>query len=267
MKRKQNKLLSLIIPVYFQEKIIAKNLRYIIGELDFLSYPYELIVVIDGEGDNSFFEAKKVHSSCIRVVGYKTNHGKGYAVRYGMAKSKGDIIGFLDSGGDIKEQALSMLLEHFRWYNADIIIGSKRHPVSKINYPCYRKILSMGYQCIVWFLFGLNIRDSQVGLKLYRRHVLEDVMPRLLVKQFAFDIEILAIAHHLGYIRIYEAPVELSFTGESSITSKSFWYIIIRTLWDTLAIFYRLRILHYYDSTNRRKWRYDPELNFNVNVD
>lgn len=266
MKTGKTPLLSLIIPVYRQEKTIRKNLAHILGELELLSYPHELIVVIDGEVDKSREEAEKVKSPHLFVTGYKTNHGKGYAVRFGMAKSHGDIIGFIDAGGDIKEEGLSMMLEHFRWYNADIIVGSKRHPVSKVNYPYDRKILSWGYQMIIKLLFGLTIRDSQVGMKLFRREVLEDVLPRLLVKQFAFDIEILAVAYHLGYVRIYEAPVELYFTGVSSITNTNFLTVAYKTLWDTVAVFYRLRLLHYYDTTNKRRWLFDPELNFRVNV-
>lgn len=266
MKKNRHKLLSLIIPVYRQEKTIAKNLSSILVELHFLSFPHEVIVVIDGMEDKSYQEAMKVKSPILTVVGYATNHGKGYAVRYGISKSRGDIIGFMDAGGDIKEEGLSMMLEHFRWYNADIIVGSKRHPVSKVNYPFYRKILSWGYQVIIHILFGLHIRDSQAGMKLYRREVLEDVLPRLLVKQFAFDIEILAVSFYVGYRRIFEAPIELDFTGASSITSSNFWKIIFRTLVDTAAVFYRLKILHYYDNTNKRKWRFDPELNFRVNL-
>ncbi len=266
MERRKPHLLSLIIPVYKQEKTIAKNLRSILGELELLSNPYEVVVVIDGEVDRSRQEAETVKSPHIFCTGYKTNHGKGYAVRYGMAQSHGDIIGFIDAGGDIKEEGLSMMLEHFRWYNADIIVGSKRHPASKINYPNDRKFLSWGYQIIIKLLFGLTIRDSQVGMKLFRREVLEDVLPRLLVKQFAFDIEILAVAYHLGYVRIYEAPVELNFNGDSSITNTNFLKIALNTLWDTLAVFYRLRLLRYYDTTNKRRWLFDPELNFRVNV-
>ncbi len=259
-------MLSLIIPVYKQGKLIAKSLRNILSELEYLPFEYEIIVVIDGDVDNSREEALRVKSSRVKVVGYDTNHGKGYAVRYGMAQSHGDIIGFIDADGDLKAIGITMMVEHLLWYNADIIVGSKRHPVSKVEYPFFRKILSFGYQVLVKILFGLNIRDSQVGLKLYRRVVLEDVLPRLLVKQFAFDIEILAVAHRLGYSRIYEAPVELEFSGVSSITSSSFWNIVFNMLWETLAVFYRLRILHYYDNTNKRKWHFDPELNFKVNV-
>ncbi len=266
MEKRAPKLLSLIIPVYRQEKSIQKNLRSILGELELLSFPYEVIVVIDGQVDGSWRESEKIKSPYLMVIGYKTNHGKGYAVRFGMAKSKGDIIGFLDAGGDIHADGISMLLAHFQWYNADIIVGSKRHPVSKIRYPNERKFFSLGYQIIIKLLFGLTIRDSQVGMKLFRREVLEDVLPRLLVKQFAFDIEILAVARHLGYSRIFEAPVELDFTGVSSITNVNFLTVAYKTLWDTLAVFYRLRFLRYYDTLNKRKWRFDPELNFRINV-
>jgi len=238
----------------------------VVAELSQLTLPYEVIVVIDGRDDKSMEEAKKVRASELKVIGYQTNHGKGYAVRFGMANSKGDIVGFLDAGGDIRAEGLSMLLSHFQWYNADIIVGSKRHPVSKVKYPMSRRVLSWGYQLIIRLLFGLNVRDTQVGLKLYRRVVLEDVLPRLLVKQFAFDIEILAVAWRLGYRRIFEAPIELEFQGMSTIASSGFWLVIYKMLWDTLAVFYRLRIIHYYDDVNKRKWRFDPELNFRVNV-
>lgn len=260
------KLLSLIIPVYRQEKSIRKQVLQILGELRLLGIPYEIIIVIDGSVDRSMEEVQKIRAKELQVVGYKTNRGKGYAVRFGMSKSHGDIIGFLDAGGDLHESGLSMMLEHFKWYNADIIVGSKRHPVSKVKYPFIRRILSWGYQQLTKILFGLNVRDTQVGMKLYSRRVLDDVLPRLLVKQFAFDVEILAVAKHLGYSRIYEAPVELDFNGVSSITSASVLRTIFRTFVDTLAIFYRLRILHYYDDTNKRKWVYDPELNFKVNI-
>ncbi|HSW98078.1 MAG TPA: hypothetical protein VLF89_09705, partial [Candidatus Saccharimonadales bacterium] len=145
-------------------------------------------------------------------------------------------------------------------------IGSKLHPGSKVNYPWQRKILSIGYRTVVKLLFGLSVRDTQVGLKLYKRKVLEDVLPRLLVKHHAFDIELLAVAYRLGYKRIIEGPVNIDFNNSSSITSKNFWKVVWLMMWDTVAVFYRMKILKYYDNGNNRKWRYDPELNFRVNV-
>lgn len=269
-KEKLNKQqISIIIPAYKAEKFIQKDLLRIKGVLDEIRYSYEIICVVDGKVDNTFDSAKKVakkHSQ-IKVVGYLTNLGKGHAVRYGMAKSKGDVVAFIDAGFDINPNGISMLLEHFKWYDADIIVGSKRHPVSKVRYPWQRKILSFGYQLLVRILFNINVRDTQVGLKFFRREVLEKTLPRLLVKAFAFDIEILAVANYLGFTRIYEAPVQMKgeFGGASTIASKGFLKTIFTMLWDTIAVFYRLRILNYYDSKNRKNWITPDYLTFNSN--
>lgn len=258
--------ISIIVPVYKQEKTIRKNLEDLLDALKVISMPMEIIVVVDGMIDRSFDEIKSVKSKKIKVYGYLTNHGKGYAVRFGIAKAKYSIIGFIDAGGDLNLKAFLAMLEQFRWMEADIVIGSKRHPDSKVEYPLVRKILSRGYQTIIRFFFGLNIRDTQVGMKIYKRKVLEEVLPRLLVKKFAFDIELLAVANYLGYRKIYEAPVELYYKFNSTITSANFWKTVFSMLVDTLAVFYRLKIVKYYDDNNKRKWKYDPELNFRINI-
>jgi len=183
-----------------------------------------------------------------------------------MARAKGEIIVFLDAGMDIDPEGILNFLKTFTTKKADIVIGSKLHRDSKVHYPWQRKVLSYGYRTLVKLFFGLHIKDTQVGFKMFRRKVLEDVLPCLLVKQYAFDIEILAVANSFGYKKIYEAPISIKFSNYSSITSKSFWGVIFHMLWDTIAVFYRLKILHYYNKTNRRKWKYDPELHFRINT-
>ncbi|MBI2595338.1 glycosyltransferase [Candidatus Daviesbacteria bacterium] len=263
-------LISIIIPAYKQEKTIIKDLRRIKQILDKLRYKTELICVVDGFADKTLQKAAEFSKKNpgVRVVGYETNRGKGYAIRFGMAKARGNIIAFIDSGMDLNPNGLSMLLEHFEWYGADIVVGSKRHPVSKVIYPWQRRILSIGYQVLTGVLFGLKVKDTQVGLKFFRREVLEKVLPRLLVKTYAFDIEILAVANYTGFKRIFEAPVEikLEFGNTSAVTGKNFYITIFRILWDTLAVFYRLKLMHYYSDKNKRRWVFDPELNFRVNI-
>lgn len=266
-KKTKKRLLSVIIPAYKQEKSITRDVLKINEVLDQIRYDYEIIMVVDGKkADQTWNRLEKIKSPKVKVTGYDRNQGKGHAVRFGMARAKGDLIAFLDAGMDLNPNGLSMLLEHFEWYNADIIVGSKRHPVSKVNYPLQRTILSWGYQLICRFLFGLNIRDTQVGMKFFRREVLRDVLPRLLVKQYAFDIEMLSVAHRLGYKRIFEAPINIKWNEVNSLVSKSTLKTIFRMLVDTAAVFYRLKILRYYDDHNKHKWRYDPELTFKINV-
>lgn len=263
-------LVSVIVPTYKQEKTIVRDLKKIKNVLDKLRYPTELICVVDGKFDNTFKNALRFSKKFdnVKVIAYETNKGKGYAVRFGMAESRGDVVGFIDAGMDLNPNGLYMLLEHFEWYSADIIVGSKRHPVSKVFYPWQRRILSMGYQLLVRLLFGLKVRDTQVGMKFFKREVLDKVLPRLLVKAFAFDVEILAVSNYLGFKRIYEAPIDikLHFGATSTITSQKFLRTVLAMLIDTLSVFYRLKILHYYSDKNKRKWKFDPELQFRVNI-
>lgn len=268
----KKKLISVIVPAYEQEKTIKADLESFDDILKeaIKGYTYEIICVVDGGIDRTLQEAQKVARARrnIKVVGYEKNRGKGHAVRYGMARSKGDIVAFIDAGMDLDKNSFAMALQHMEWYNADIVVGSKRHPASKVEYPWQRRILSMGYQLLVRLLFGLNIRDTQVGLKLFKRQVLEKTLPRLMVKHFAFDIEMLAVANSLGFNRIYESPVQIKmeFGGASVITSKGFLKQITLMMLDTLAVFYRLKIVGHYSDKNMHKWVYDPELNFRVNV-
>ena len=258
-KKSDNALsVSVVIPAYRAEKMIKKTLERVSQVLDATRYNYEIICVVDGTVDNTLNVAKKTAKKLknVSVLGYKDNKGKGHAVRYGMAAAKGDIVGFIDVGLDINPNGISMLLEHFEWYKADIIVGSKRHPASRVKYPWQRKILSFGYQTIVRILFRLNVRDTQVGLKFFRREVVERVLPRLLVKAWAFDVEMLAVARSLGFKRIYEAPVELKmeFGGASVLTSRKFINTIVGFVLDTMAVYYRLYIIHYYDTRNKKNW-------------
>jgi len=240
-------LLSVVVPAYKMEKTIRKDLNTIDETLKEglgTGYDHEIICVVDGFVDKTCEEAKKLKSKRIKVLGYEENQGKGYAVRTGMGQARGDLISFLDAGRDISPKGMMMLMAHMEWYNADIIVGSKRHPVSRVNYPLKRRIFSMGYHWGVRMLFGLPLADTQSGIKIFRREVIDKILPKLLVKRYAMDIEMLAVARHLGFKRIYEGPIEVTFDAK---TSSIDWKTVFKMAWDTMAVFYRLRILHYYD--------------------
>ncbi|MEX2013169.1 MAG: glycosyltransferase [Candidatus Levyibacteriota bacterium] len=239
--------LSLVVPAYKQEKVIARDLKNLSRVLSALAINYEIIVVVDGFLDNTAEAAKSVENKNIKVLGYKKNAGKGFAIKYGVKEAAGEIIGFIDAGMDIDPSEISIMLNLMEWNKADIVIGSKLHPQSKVNYPAVRKILSWGYRFLTYILFGFKVKDTQVGLKIFRKQVAKEVFSRIVVKSFAFDIEVLAVAYKLGYTKIFEAPVKINFRGTNSISSGNFWRIILLMLWDTAAVFYRLKILHYYD--------------------
>ncbi len=264
----QPKKVSIIIPAYKQEKTIFEDIKSVDATMALTRWEYEIIVVVDGFLDKTFDEVKKLAGPRIKVFGYETNKGKGYAIRYGMVRATGYYISFIDAGMDIDRKGVSMLLEHMEWYDADIIVGSKRHPVSRVSYPLVRRIYSEVYHLLVRILFDIPVKDTQTGLKVFKREVLEKVLPRVLVKNFAFDVEILSVAHRLGFKKIYEAPVTVVWDSKNSNIGLTFIFEpnVRAMLLDTAAIFYRLKILKYYDDSSKRKWIYDKELEMRVNT-
>jgi glycosyltransferase involved in cell wall biosynthesis len=257
-KPSDKNLLSVIVPVY-NCPTIKKDLKLIDHYLKELGRPYEIICVVDGSShphDTTKVKARSTKSKNIKVYTYSPNKGKGYALRFGMARARGGLIAFIDAGNDLNVRGLGMALEHFKWYDADIIIGSKRHKASKVDYPFKRKILSIIVQRITKLFFNINVTDTQTGLKLFRRDVLEKVLPRLAVKRWAFDLEVLVVANRLGYKKIYESPIELSYNFASNIKAGS----IINFALDFFAIVYRAYILHYYNDGNNDIWEHDPKL-------
>jgi len=235
------KTLSVIIPVYNEEERIRENLEETLKSLEEVGHEFEVIVVSDGSSDSTVKEAKKVRDPRIKIYKYEKNMGKGFAIKYGFSKSRGDAIIFLDGDMEIHPRQLKLYIDTMKKTGADIVIGSKRHPQSVVNYPFKRVFLSTCYQLLNKLLFNLNVTDTQAGLKLFKRKVLEEILPKVLVKKYAFDLELLVNANYRNY-RIVEAPIKINFNLNSHVGLKN----ILNIFLDTCAIFYRLRILKYY---------------------
>lgn len=245
---------SVVMPAYMKENVIQDALFHTEKVLSGFGVPYEIIVVDDGSTDRTRKNASLYDSSNVVVVGYDDNRGKGDAIKYGCSYVTGDIVAFMDADTDLCPSHLEGFIRTMHDKKADVVVGSKLHPDSSVDYPLFRRILSHGYRYFNKLLFNLNVRDTQVGQKLFRKEVLDDIMPRVLVKRYAFDLELLVNAQHLGY-KIVEAPIKLDydFSG-SSVNIRAVWKIFV----DTCAIFYRLRILKYYDreGTGKKKSRF-----------
>jgi glycosyltransferase involved in cell wall biosynthesis len=243
--------LTVVVPVYNGGDEIVANVeeirRIVAGELP--GEEIELVVVSDGSIDGSAERLLESRSDDrIRVIHYDRNLGKGYAVKAGSLAARGDWVALVDADLDLDPGAIPAFLGVARSHGLDFAIGSKRHPESIVVYPRSRRAASWCYQQLNRFLFRLDVRDTQVGLKVFSRGVVDDVVPLLLVKRYAFDLELLAVSTALGYGRIEELPVRLDyrFTG-SGVGSRA----ALQALWDTAAIFYRLRILRTYERKRR----------------
>jgi glycosyltransferase involved in cell wall biosynthesis len=201
-------------------------------------------VVDDGSTDGTFKEATSEKFDNVKVVGSERNRGKGYATKYGVTFITKDLVTFLDADMELDPGQISILFEYMNNNDADIVVGSKRHPLSTIEYyPLLRKFLSQMYNIVLRLLLQLEIRDTQAGFKLMKREAVEKIFPMMRVKRYAFDVEFLAYATRFGY-KIVEAPIILKFTrnGFGRINFKT----VINIFLDTVAVASRFGVLQYY---------------------
>jgi hypothetical protein len=239
--------LSIIVPCHNPGSGLRDFLARLEGELSAAS-SYEIIVVSDGSTDETLVTARELASPTLRVVHYPERSGKGHALRVGLSRARGQYVGFIDSDGDIDPQAIGPFLTLMKMYEPDIVLGSKRHPMSQVAYPPLRRIMSWVYHKLTRLLFRVNVRDTQTGLKVIRREVLAAVLPRMFEKRYAWDLELLVVARTLGFTKVFEAPVRIEYRFSSQVDPNAAFRIIL----DSIAIFYRRYILNSYHHTAHR---------------
>ena len=239
--------LSVIMPVYNLADTIEENVAETARLFDSHGIRAELVPVDDGSTDGTAAaltraaEPKYEHV-VVKPVICQRNGGKGAALRAGFDASTGEYVMLLDGDLDINPKQTPWFFEAMVEKGADIVIGSKRHKRSVVQYPWHRRFVSWVYFTLVRIFVGLPITDTQTGMKLFRREVLGESLGRMLVKTYAFDLELLAIAHQRG-AKIAEAPVVIRFGNKFGALKAN----TVKTMaLDSLAVFYRLRVLRYY---------------------
>jgi len=228
------------------ERFIQGAIRTVFVALSQFVEDIEVIVVIDGFLDKTFERAKELEKKFpqLKVVGYEDNRGKGGAINYALDFVTKEHVAFIDADLDIDPTSLVRFMLLMKESRADIVVGSKLHEDSRVYYKKRRWFASVGYRALVKVLFPfINARDFQTGMKLFRTEVLRSLFGKALVKRFAFDLELMVIAHRNGY-RIEEAPVNIEYQHEvSNVTAGQVRVIFI----DTLAVAYRYYIKRWYD--------------------
>ncbi len=230
--------LTVVMPVYNEGERIYRNLIETAAQLEKFCPSFLIIAVNDGSSDESKQEIERAAAadSRIKVISYDDNKGKGYAVRRGMLAAKSEYVAFLDSDLEIPPYLLEGFLRSAYEENADVVIGSKMHKDSKIEYPFLRKIMSYGYYYFMKMLFGLKVKDTQTGIKMFRTSKALPVLKAMRTSRFSFDIELLAISSKLNY-KIIEMPVVVNFSRNKANRSR----IRIRSIFEMIRDSFRIK--------------------------
>lgn len=236
--------LSVILPFHRLAADVEANLARLAALLRPHGFPFRLIAVDDGSPDATAEAIRRAAAAdpAVIPVFLPENRGKGAALLAGLPAVRHGWVLLLDGDLDLDPAALPAFADAARATGADLVLGSKRHPEASVRYPRRRRLASALYAALVRALLRLDVSDTQGGMKLIRAEALRYAAGRLLVKRFAFDLELLAVIRGGGF-RFAEAPVRVDFGRRwGCLTPRTVW----RTLLDTLAIAYRDRFLHYY---------------------
>ncbi|HYD47420.1 MAG TPA: dolichyl-phosphate beta-glucosyltransferase, partial [Terriglobales bacterium] len=169
----------------------------------------EVLVVDDGSTDATVAVTRQHvgDRANLKVLSYSPNRGKGYAVRYGLARAEGELVLFSDADLSTPiEEMEKMLAAIDQGY--DIVIGSRAHQLAEIRkrQPLYRELAGKFFNLVVRGMVLPDLHDTQCGFKLFRRSAIEPVLGYLRNDGFAFDVEILALGRAKG-LKILEVPV------------------------------------------------------------
>ena len=212
-----NPFLSIIIPAYNEENRLPNSLEQVFHFLENQPYASEVIVVENGSTDKTFeiassFAQKHKNLSVI----HNEQRGKGGAVLRGVREAQGEYVFICDADLSMPIKEINKFLPP-ALTDFDIAIGSREAPGSvRYNEPYYRHLTGRVFNTLIRLMVLPKLQDTQCGFKCMRAVVAGDIFRFQTLTGWAFDVELLYIAHHRGY-RILEIPIDWHFNADSKV--------------------------------------------------
>lgn len=208
VNRPNEMFLSIVIPLYNKHGVIQETVERLSRVLTDAQFRYELIIVDDGSTDQSVAVVEEIEHE-LKLIKLMINSGKGFAVKQGIEKARGDLVVVFDADLDINPKSIICLVEMIQESKHQIIVSSKYHPKSSIDMTFTRKQIGLIWARIMKLVTGISVSDTQTGLKVYRIETAKHLFSELQSNRFAFEVEVLLKAERLG-LSVGEGPVEIS---------------------------------------------------------
>lgn len=224
--------LSVVIPAFDEEQRIEETLREVAAYLSGQSYESEIIVVDDGSKDKTAAIVAAAFPD-VRLISYRSNRGKGHAVKTGILAASGAYRLFYDADASTPIDELEKVWLCFE-NGAAIVIGSRALPDSdvQVHQAWYREAMGRIFNRLVRLFRLTDLPDTQCGFKVFTREACETVFPKQTVEHYSFDAELLFIAAKHGY-RIDQVPVRWI---DCPATHLRVFVDSLRMFWDLLVI-------------------------------
>jgi len=218
--------LSVVIPAYNEAVRLGNTLRTVLGYLRADWPDAELIVVDDGSADETAALARKIleNSGSLRtsVISYKSNLGKGRAVRLGLLAARGTVVLFSDADLSTPITETPKLVDPILNGECDVTFGSRAldRNLIGVHQPWRREQGGRVFNLAVRLATGLPFWDTQCGFKAFNMAVCRPLVEAATVDRFGFDVELLYLTHRAG-LRLREIPVRWDHNEGSKISLAS----------------------------------------------
>lgn len=198
-------MISVILPVYNEEKHLKENAPRIVMEMERIGQKYEIIIVEEST-DKTPEIARSLEKkfSAIRHFHSVERRGKGGAVQEGIRRARGDKIIFMDIDLSVDLSSLGMLVSALD--SCDVAVGSRYHPLSKTKRTFLRLLLGRSYGFLPRVFLGIRASDFQCGFKGFSKDAATKIIQIAKTPGVFWDTEALFAAKKLGYA-IQEVPV------------------------------------------------------------
>ncbi|MDD4994892.1 MAG: glycosyltransferase family 2 protein [Patescibacteria group bacterium] len=163
--------LSIVIPVYNEEKNLLELVREIVSVMERNSYDYEIILVDDGSSDNSLAVLKSLagDNNKIKVLSFAVNRGQTAALQAGIEYASSDIIVTMDSDLENDPADIPRLLERIN-NGYDVVSGWRRGRWQKNKLS--RRLPSLMANWLISRITNVKLHDYGCTLKAYRKKIL-----------------------------------------------------------------------------------------------
>ncbi len=198
--------LSLILPAYNEQENIRKNLPLIYAEVQKIG-DSEIIVTEDGSSDKTAYFARQFARRVknVRVLSFKKNVGKGFAIKKAIAAARGDVIGYTDIDLAVPASYIGKALSLVESGN-QLVFGSRYNSKSRTKRAPMRLLGSVAYNLMVITVLGSRASDHMCGFKFWEARLIKEMLPLIRDDRWFFDTEILVLAQRKG-IRPLSMPV------------------------------------------------------------
>jgi len=232
-------MVSVVVPFYNPDPArLGRHLRSLSECVSSLGWSYEIIAVSDGSTNTSNIVVGELNLPSVVLVSLEHNRGKGFAIREGFKRSSGDLIAYIDGDGDIAPEILVELLVSVHHNGARVGVGQKCYRARWT--PHLRSLMTTIYSWLVRSLFHFGIRDTQAGVKVFRKSDVNWLIDKLECYGFAIDVEILAMLRARGSLGTIEViPFEIAAKRPTTVNFRGALVVVM----ETMAIFRRMRRL------------------------